>query len=215
MGMHLVHSGPVVTHRSASGAQPAGQQVCANAGVDISAYAKTRIANLRYPIATSAPLSRRCAVEGRSPPKSASAVSRRRGRGVRHIGTPDKCPGRLPAPSIASDAYTNSRGRAPAPGSRDDGARAGAAAASMDAARFYAVGRGFVPSGDCGGEFGRHRPALFQGEQLGAGSRELYGGSGFVKLEPARAIARPARLVWWKGAENPLSYQRRYPWWYA
>src|SRR5437899_9752269 len=47
MGMHLVHSGPVLTHRSASGAQPAGQQVCANAG-DISAYAKTRISSLRY-----------------------------------------------------------------------------------------------------------------------------------------------------------------------
>ncbi len=42
--MHLVHSAPVVTHRLASGAQPAGQQVCANAGDDISAYAKTRIA---------------------------------------------------------------------------------------------------------------------------------------------------------------------------
>src|ERR1700680_5001331 len=50
MGMHLVHSGPVVTHRLASCAQPAGQQVCANAG-DISAYAKTRIASLRYRIA--------------------------------------------------------------------------------------------------------------------------------------------------------------------
>src|SRR5258706_6069629 len=49
MGMHLVHSGPVVTHRSASGAQPAGQQVCANAG-DISAYAKTRITSFRYPM---------------------------------------------------------------------------------------------------------------------------------------------------------------------
>src|SRR5467141_2859235 len=49
MGMHLVHSGPVVTHRSASGAQPAGQQVCANAG-GISAYAKTRITSLRYPM---------------------------------------------------------------------------------------------------------------------------------------------------------------------
>jgi hypothetical protein len=48
--MHLVHSGPVVTHRLASGAQPAGQQVCANAG-DISAHAKTRIASLRYRIA--------------------------------------------------------------------------------------------------------------------------------------------------------------------
>jgi len=47
--MHLVHSGPVVTHRSASGAQPAGQQVCANAG-GISAYAKTRITSLRYPM---------------------------------------------------------------------------------------------------------------------------------------------------------------------
>jgi hypothetical protein len=45
--MHLVHSGPVVTHRLASGAQPAGQQVCPNAG-DISAYAKTRITSLRY-----------------------------------------------------------------------------------------------------------------------------------------------------------------------
>jgi len=32
MGMHLVHSGPVVTHRLASGAQPSGQQVCANVG---------------------------------------------------------------------------------------------------------------------------------------------------------------------------------------
>src|SRR5439155_18391382 len=50
MGMHLVHSGPVVTHRLDSGAQPAGQQVCVNAGDDISAYAKTRIANLRYRI---------------------------------------------------------------------------------------------------------------------------------------------------------------------
>src|SRR5258705_14025361 len=49
MGMHLVHSAPVVTHRSPSGAQPAGQQVCANAG-DISAYAKTRITSLRYPM---------------------------------------------------------------------------------------------------------------------------------------------------------------------
>src|SRR5258707_11052482 len=49
MGMHLVHSGPVVTHRLASGAQPAGQQVCANAG-DISAYAKTRITSLRCPM---------------------------------------------------------------------------------------------------------------------------------------------------------------------
>src|SRR5258706_16329637 len=47
--MHLVHSGPVVTHRLASGAQPAGQQVCANAG-DISAYAKTKITSLRYPM---------------------------------------------------------------------------------------------------------------------------------------------------------------------
>jgi hypothetical protein len=44
------HSGPVVTHRLASGARPAGQQVCANAG-DISAYVKTRIAGLRYRIA--------------------------------------------------------------------------------------------------------------------------------------------------------------------
>ena len=51
MGMHLVHGVPVVTHRLASGAQPAGQQVCANAGDDISAYAKTRIASLRYRIA--------------------------------------------------------------------------------------------------------------------------------------------------------------------
>lgn len=49
MGMHLVHSGPVVTHRSASRAQPAGQQVCANAG-DISAYAKTRTTSFRYPM---------------------------------------------------------------------------------------------------------------------------------------------------------------------
>ena len=49
MGMQLVHSGPVVTHRLASGAQPAGQQVWANAG-DISAYAKTRITSLRYPM---------------------------------------------------------------------------------------------------------------------------------------------------------------------
>jgi hypothetical protein len=48
--MHLVHSGPVVTHRLASGAQPSGQQVCANPG-DISAYAKTKIASLRYRIA--------------------------------------------------------------------------------------------------------------------------------------------------------------------
>ena len=48
--MHLVHSGPVVTHRLASGAQPSGQQVCTNSG-DISAYAKTRIASLRYRIA--------------------------------------------------------------------------------------------------------------------------------------------------------------------
>ena len=47
--MHLVHSGPVVTHRLASGAQPAGQQVCANAG-GISAYVKTRITSLRYPM---------------------------------------------------------------------------------------------------------------------------------------------------------------------
>jgi hypothetical protein len=47
MGVHLVHSGPVVTHRLASCTQPAGQQVCANAG-DISAYAKTRINSLRY-----------------------------------------------------------------------------------------------------------------------------------------------------------------------
>src|SRR5258708_8400731 len=47
--MHLAHSAPVVTHRSASGAQPAGQQVCASAGV-ISAYAKTRITSLRYPM---------------------------------------------------------------------------------------------------------------------------------------------------------------------
>jgi hypothetical protein len=74
MGMHLVHSGPVVTHRLASGAQPAGQQVCANAGDDIGAYAKTRIASLRYRIASchSAPLARPSAarpsaVEGRSP----------------------------------------------------------------------------------------------------------------------------------------------------
>ena len=49
MGMHLVHSGPVVTHRLASGAQPAGQQVCANAG-NIIAYAKTGITSLRYPM---------------------------------------------------------------------------------------------------------------------------------------------------------------------
>jgi hypothetical protein len=35
--MHLVHSGLVVTHRLASGAQPSGQQVSANAG-DITAY---------------------------------------------------------------------------------------------------------------------------------------------------------------------------------
>src|SRR5258708_30632046 len=49
MGTHLVHSGPVVTHRSASGAQTAGQQVCASAG-GISAYAKTRITSLRYPM---------------------------------------------------------------------------------------------------------------------------------------------------------------------
>src|SRR5207245_10319877 len=69
MGMHLVHSGPVVTHRLASGAQPAGQQVCANAGDDISAYAKTRIASLRYRIAVLPlrPLARPSAVEGRSP----------------------------------------------------------------------------------------------------------------------------------------------------
>src|ERR1700730_8934843 len=65
MGMHLVHSGPVVTHRLASGAQPAGQQVCANAG-DISAYAKTRIASLRYRIAVLP--GGRCAFEGRFPP---------------------------------------------------------------------------------------------------------------------------------------------------
>jgi hypothetical protein len=49
MGMHMVHCGPVVTHRLASCAQPAGQQVCANAG-DISAYAKARITSLRYPM---------------------------------------------------------------------------------------------------------------------------------------------------------------------
>ena len=85
----------------------------------------------------------------------------------------------------------------------------------MDAARFYAVGRGFVPSGDCGGEFGRHRPALFQGEQLGAGSRELYGGSGFVKLEPALQSQDQPGSSGGKGPRTPLSYQRRYPWWYA
>jgi hypothetical protein len=37
------HSGAVVTHRLASGARPAGQQVCANAG-DISAYVKLKTA---------------------------------------------------------------------------------------------------------------------------------------------------------------------------
>jgi hypothetical protein len=46
--MQLVHSGPVLTHRLASGAHPAGQQV-ATAGVASSAYATT-IASLRYRI---------------------------------------------------------------------------------------------------------------------------------------------------------------------
>jgi hypothetical protein len=49
-------------------------------------------------------------------------------------------------------------------------------------------------SGDCGGDLaGTGRP--FSGRTAGVGSRELYVGSGFVKLEPARAIARfqPAR----------------------
>jgi hypothetical protein len=69
----------------------------------------------------------------------------------------------------------------------------------MDAARFYAVGRGFVPSADWPAPAGH-----FQGEQLGAGSRELYVGSGFVTLEPAPCDRKiPARLVWWKGAGPP------------
>ena len=46
--MQLVHSGPVLTHRLASGAQPAEQQVCASAAGEISAYVKTMIASLRY-----------------------------------------------------------------------------------------------------------------------------------------------------------------------
>ena len=85
--MHLVHSGPVVTHRSASGAQPAGQQVCANAG-DISAYAKTRIASLRYRIAVLPFRSGgRCAFEGRFPPNGPVLGNRKgqgRGRQVLH-----------------------------------------------------------------------------------------------------------------------------------
>src|SRR3954453_12877662 len=47
MGVQLVQTGPVVTHRSPSRMQPARQQVCAKAG-DISAYAETRITSLRY-----------------------------------------------------------------------------------------------------------------------------------------------------------------------
>jgi hypothetical protein len=49
--MQLVHSGPALTHRLPSGAQPAEQQVCASAARDISAYVKTMIASLRYRIA--------------------------------------------------------------------------------------------------------------------------------------------------------------------
>src|SRR6202040_1958716 len=89
-GTHLVHSGPVVTHRLASGAQPAGQQVCANAG-DISACAKTRIASLRYRIAVLPFRSGgRCAFEGRFPPNGPVLGNRKGqaagGRCYTHVG---------------------------------------------------------------------------------------------------------------------------------
>src|SRR3984893_11946030 len=88
MGMHLVHSGPVVTHRLASCAQPSGQQVCANAG-DISAYAKTRIASLRYRIAVLPFRSGgRCAFEGRFPPNGpVLGNSKGQGRGRQELHT--------------------------------------------------------------------------------------------------------------------------------
>jgi len=88
MGMHLVHSGPVVTHRSPSSAQPEGQQVCANAG-DISTYAKTMMASFKYRIAVLPfRLGGRCAVRAKRPPHLWGRKRRGRWRRVLHEGTP-------------------------------------------------------------------------------------------------------------------------------